>query len=78
MSRESVKPRTSGVFIAAATRYGFVTPSTVAGTARGVVLIAGRGASAEALFAPNKELMNAHRKQSTPKQGHLRPPLTPN
>jgi hypothetical protein len=40
--------------------------------------MAGRGVSAEALFAPNKELMKAHRKQSIPKQGHLRPPLSPN
>lgn len=78
MSCDRVKRRTSGVFVAAAMRYGFVTPSTAAGAARGADLIAVGGVSAEAPFAPTNEEMNAHRKQSTPKHGHLRGALDPN
>jgi hypothetical protein len=32
----------------------------------GIVLMAGNGASAEALFAPKTEAMKAHRKHRTP------------
>ena len=34
-------------------------------------------AKAEALFAPNKPEMKAHRKHNTPKQGHLLSRLQP-
>ena len=78
MSCDRVKPRTSDVFVAAAIRYGLVTPSTVAGTAKGVVLIAVGGVSAEALLAPKREAMNAHRKHTTPNQGHVRRAFNPN
>jgi hypothetical protein len=43
-----------------------------------MVLIAGSGGSAEALFAPKREETNAQRKQRIPKQGHLRGPMSPN
>ncbi len=77
MSRDKVKRRAPGALTAAAIRYGLVMPSTVAGAASGVVLMAVGGVSAEALLAPRSEEMSTHRKHRTPKQGHLRPTLSP-
>ena len=77
MSRESKKRITRGVRVAAAIRYGLLSPSTEMGNAIWVVRMAGSGLSAEALFAPKIEVMKAQRKQSIPKHGHLRRASSP-
>jgi hypothetical protein len=51
--------------------YEFEKPSVMAGADSALIVIAATGASAEALFAPNRLAMNAQRKHNTPKQGHL-------
>jgi len=78
MLRENPKRSTSEVFIVAATKYGFVTPSTVAGAAKDVTWINVGGGSAEALFTPTSEAIKAQRKHSTPRQGHVGRASEPN